>query len=223
MSGRSDRVIRVAMLEDDASYIETLRLVVETDPQLVFVAAFRNPIRFLNAMEELDIDVLLLDINLPKLTGVECIEAFKKAKSRARVVMLTVEAKKETVLDAFQKGADGYLLKDSSPEQVGDAIREVCADGAPMSPSIARLVVGLLKRSDTTVSFSSGTASEAVKRLTVREAEVLDWLAKGLKYAEIAARMGVSLDTVKTHVRAIYQKLEVRNRAEAMIHLSSDS
>ena len=92
-----------------------------------------------------------------------------------------------------------------------------------MSPSIARLVVGLLKRSDTTISFTSGTASEAVKRLTVREAEVLDWLAKGLKYAEIADKMGVSLDTVKTHVRAIYQKLEVRNRAEAMIHLSSDS
>ena len=217
MSDQNGRAIRVAMLEDDASYIETLRLVIDTDPKLVFVAGFRSPIRFLNALEELDIDVLLLDINLPKLAGTECIEALKSAKAKVRVVMLTVEAKKETVIDAFRKGADGYLLKDSSPEQVGAAIREVCAEGAPMSPSIARLVVGMLKRSEAT-SFSENTGSDAVKRLTNREGEVLDWLARGLKYAEIAERMGVSLDTVKSHLRSIYQKLEVRNRSEAMNH-----
>ena len=222
MSDPSDKAIRVALLEDDASYIDTLRLVIDTDPQLVFVAAFRNPIRFLNAMEELDVDVLLLDINLPKLTGIQCIEAFKKAKVRARVIMLTVEAKKETVMDAFLKGADGYLLKDSSPERVGAAVREVCMDGAPMSPSIARLVVGMLKRSDDS-AVGTVASTEALQRLTAREGEVLDWLARGLKYTEIAKRMGVSIDTVKTHVRSIYQKLEVRNRAEAMNHLLSES
>ena len=215
MCGRREKTIRVAMLEDDASYIETLRLVIDTEPRLVFVAAFRNPIRFLNAMEELDIDVLLLDINLPKLTGIECIEAFKLAKPDAHVIMLTVESRKETVMESFLKGADGYLLKDSSPEQVGNAVREVCTDGAPMSSSIARLVVGMLKRSEGT-PVSTIATSESVKRLTAREREVLDWLGKGLKYAEIAGEMGVSLDTVKTHVRSIYQKLGVRNRSEAM-------
>ena len=222
MSGVSEKVIRVAMLEDDASYIETLRLVVDTDPRLVFVAAFRNPIRFLNAMEELDIDVLLLDINLPKLTGIECIEAVKLAKPGARIIMLTVESKRETVMDSFLRGADGYLLKDSSPEQVGNAIGEVCSEGAPMSPAIARLVVGMLKRSELAPA-TAGSISEAVERLTTREGEVLGWLAKGLKYAEIAQQMGVSVDTVKTHVRSIYQKLEVRNRAEAMNHLKAHS
>ncbi len=218
MSSGDQGVIRVAMLEDDSSYIDTMRLVIETDPQLVFVAAFRNPVRFLNAVADLDVDVLLLDINLPKITGIECIRSFKELKPAARVVMLTVEIRRESVLEAFVNGADGYLLKDASPEQIGDGIREACDDGVPMSPSIARLVVGMLKRIESE-KLKRLPNSDAVNQLTSREREVLTILADGLKYAEIASRMEVSLDTVKSHVRSIYKKLGARNRAEAVNHL----
>lgn len=218
METTNQRPIRVAMLEDDASYIETLRLVIETDPCLVFVAAFRNPVRMLNAVEDLDVDVLLLDINLPKITGIECIGSFKQLKPEARVVMLTVEGRRDTVLEAFVNGADGYLLKDASPEQVGDAIREACEDGAPMSPAIARLVVGVLKKIELGKA-KQVPSGESLEQLTPREREVLALLSDGLRYSEIGGHLGVSLDTVKSHVRGVYQKLGVRNRAEAVNHL----
>ena len=207
------------MLEDDGSYIDTLRLVIETDPHLLFVAGFRDPIRFLGALEDLEIDVLLLDVNLPKMKGMECIEEFKTMMPNARVIMLTVEGSRETVLNAFTQGADGYLLKDSSPDQVSAAIQEVVKDGAPMSPSIARLVVGILKTTDSREDVMA--PSDLVVLLSQREREVLEHLAEGYRYAEIADRLSVATTTIKTHVKSIYRKLEVRNSAEAIKRLNN--
>ena len=217
MTNNGER-IRVAMLEDDASYIDTLRLVIDTDPHLTYVAGFRSPMRFLAAIEDLDIDVLLLDINMPKLSGIECIDSIKQAKPDLRLIMLTVEDRRETVLEAFSTGADGYLLKDASPEKVGKAIREVKQGGAPMSPSIARLVIGML-RSVEQKTPDRGDSKALDNLLTGREREVLHFLADGLQYSEIADKLFVSQDTIKSHIRSIYQKLGVRNRMEAVKHL----
>jgi DNA-binding NarL/FixJ family response regulator len=135
--------------------------------------------------------------------------------------MLTVEGSRETVLNAFTQGADGYLLKDSSPDQVSAAIQDVVKDGAPMSPSIARLVVGILKTSDSMESETS--TSDLVVLLSQREREVLEHLAEGYRYAEIAERLSVATTTIKTHVKSIYRKLEVRNSAEAIKRLNNRS
>ena len=222
MKKMKPRNVRVAMLEDDASYMETLRLVIETDPRLVYVGGFRSPVRFLSALEELEFEVLLLDINLPKLSGIECIGEVKKAKPTTKVLMLTVEERRETVLEAFSAGADGYLLKDSSPEEVGDSILELYQNGAPMAPAVARMIVGMLQKSKLEPG-DSRPSDELLTLLSQREREVLNLLSSGLRNAEIAERLNISIETVKTHIRSIYQKLGVRNRSEAVNHLFTRS
>lgn len=215
MKKKEPRNVRVAMLEDDASYMETLRLVIDTDPRLVYAGGFRNPVQFLSALTSLDFEVLLLDIRLPKLSGVECIGEVKKAKPTAKVLMLTVEERRETVLEAFSAGADGYLFKDSSPEEVGESILELYHNGAPMAPEVARMIVGMLQRTELMPDVAR-PSNELLTLLSKRESEVLNLLASGLRNGEIADRLNVSIETVKSHIRSIYQKLGVRNRSEAV-------
>lgn len=221
MTSSLDRPIRVAMVEDDASYIETLRLVIETDPRLTYVVGFRSPVSFLNILHELDIDVLLLDINLPRIQGTDCLPEILPVKPNLKVIMLTVEDQREIVLQSFMNGAEGYLLKDASPQEVGDAIVQVTREGAPMSPQIARLIVDILHNLNPE-QLPKVPSAKVETLLSKRERQVLDALAEGLQYAEIAQHLGIALDTVKSHVRSIYSKLEVRNRAEALRHRSGD-
>lgn len=214
--------IRIVILEDDDSYIRTLRLVIETDPGLVFVAAFRDPKRYLNAIDDLDFDVALLDINLPSITGLDCLGRLKQIKPRCRAIMLTVDDESSRIHRAFTEGADGYLLKDSSPDQVGQAIREVLDGGAPMSPAIARRVIRLLGNNRSTFHYCD-SQSIVAQILSTREREVLSLLSKGFRNIEIAEKLCISLDTVKTHTRSIYSKLKVRNRTEAVNIFTNNS
>ncbi|MCB1126668.1 MAG: response regulator transcription factor, partial [Verrucomicrobiae bacterium] len=210
--------ITVIAVEDDTAYSAVLRRVLEQVGRFRWDGSFANPVRFLTALPGLHADVFLLDIHMPRLSGLECIREIKQCLPEARVLMISIHDDDDYVLKAFLDGADGYLLKDSSPDQIVEAIHDARCGGAPMSPSIARKVVGILGRLQPgeTAPKPPSSSKAAVEALSTRETEVLELLAKGRRYTEIASEISVSLDTVKTHIRNIYRKLEVRNKAEAI-------
>jgi len=153
-------------------------------------------------------DVVLMDINLPGMNGVECVRRLKPLVPATQIIMLTVYQNAENIFNALAAGATGYLLKQTPPEELLTAIQEVHAGGSPMSSHIARKIVQSFQRPVTTSSES--------QTLTPREAEVLELLAKGFLYKEIADATKVTYATVHTHIRHIYEKLHVRSRTEAV-------
>ena len=153
--------------------------------------------------------VVLMDINLPGLNGVECVRRLKPQLSGAQIIMLTVYQNTEHIFNALAAGATGYMLKQTPPAELLTAIKEVHAGGSPMSSHIARKIV----QSFQSPVAAAGTGSSS---LSPREAEVLDLLAKGFLYKEIADQMKVSYATVHTHIRHVYEKLHVRSRTEAV-------
>jgi DNA-binding NarL/FixJ family response regulator len=152
--------------------------------------------------------VVLMDINLPKMSGVECTRLLKNSMPAVQIVMLTVYENSDHIFAALEAGASGYLLKKTPPEQLIEAIREVHSGGSPMSTDIARKVVASFRR--------ESAVGKAEDMLSAREQEVLDHLVKGFLYKEIADALKISLDTVRTHVRHVYEKLHVRSRTEAV-------
>jgi DNA-binding NarL/FixJ family response regulator len=153
-------------------------------------------------------EVVLMDINLPGLNGVECMRRLKPHVRGAQIIMLTVYQKTEHIFNALAAGATGYMLKQTPPAELLTAIKDVQAGGSPMSSHIARKIVQSFQH--------SAPASVETESLSPREAEVLDLLAKGFLYKEIADQMKVSYATVHTHIRHIYEKLHVRSRTEAV-------
>ncbi len=210
--------INVVMVEDDASYTAVMRRVLKEVADIQWVGSYVNPVRFLTELPQLSADVFLLDIHMPKLSGLECIRDIKQCLPDASVIMISVHDDGDYVLKAFLEGADGYLLKDSTPDQVIDAIHEAQRGGAPMSTSIARKVISILGRTRSGGAHPKPAPPDAptVDVLTNRETEILKLLSEGRRYAEIATESCISLDTVKTHIRNIYRKLEVRNKVEAI-------
>lgn len=152
-------------------------------------------------------DVVLMDINLPGMNGVECVRQLKPRHPDLQIVMLTIYDNLEQVFEALTAGATGYLLKQTPPEALLEALRDVAHGGSPMSSQIARKVVQ---------SFHAGTPSGEVDKLSDRERDVLDFLAKGFLLKEIAEQLGLGYDTVRTYVRRIYEKLHVHSRAQAV-------
>jgi DNA-binding NarL/FixJ family response regulator len=153
-------------------------------------------------------DVVLMDINLPGMNGVECVRRLKQSQPDMQVVMLTAYEDTENIFNALAAGASGYLLKRAPRAELLEAIREVCRGGSPMTPHIARKVVQ---------SFQKPVASsQPVENLSEREQEVLDCLSQGFLYKEIAEKLGISYETVHTYIRRIYEKLQVRTRTEAV-------
>ena len=163
------------------------------------------------ALEGLPVDkpqVVLMDINLPGMSGVECVRKLKQALPETLVVMLTAYEDTENIFNALAAGAAGYLLKRAPRAELLDAIREVCRGGSPMTPHIARKVV---------LSFQKPAATaHPTENLSQREQEVLDCLSQGFLYKEIAEKLGISYETVHTYIRRIYEKLQVRTRTEAV-------
>ena len=153
-------------------------------------------------------DVVLMDLNLPGLSGIECTLELKKLRPSAQVLMLTIEDDSERVFAALRAGAAGYLLKAAPPGEILEGIQLVARGGSPMSAVIARRVVE---------SFhGQGGPSAAKDSLTAREIEVLDRIARGRRIKEVAAELGVSVTTVQTYLRRIYEKLQVHSQAEAV-------
>lgn len=213
----SSRVpIQLLAVEDDARYRDSVETLVRHTPGLVWMGGFSAAPAALAWLDVDDraIDVVLLDIELPQMSGIRAIPQFKARLPRAAVIMLTVFEEPRTILGAICAGADGYLLKKTlAPELVGQ-IRAISAGGAPLTPAVARTVLQLVR----TLGGDASTESTEPGRLalTPREQEVLRALVQGLSYKEVGAQLGVTLETVRTHIRALYRKLQVHSVAAAV-------
>lgn len=202
------KVIRVAVVEDDGEIRQLLRSMLMRADQLQVVGTYPDADAYLEALERILPDVVLMDIGLPGMNGIECVRQAKPRLPSVQYLMSTVFESPAYIHQALCVGATGYLLKNAEPEEIIAAVRDIHAGGSPMSPPIARLVVA---------SFQHQSEREIQDHmLTEREKGVLDQLANGLMYKEIAAKAGISTETVRKHVRNIYEKLQVKSRMEAV-------
>lgn len=205
---------RVALLEDDPGYRAGLAGLLSAEPGFEVVAVFDAVAPFLRAVREDDApwDLVISDLGLPDGKGVDAIREVKRAAPTVTVVAVTVFEDPDTILEAICAGADGYLLKRTGAKEVVAQIRVVLAGGSPLTPAVARTVVGMLRRPPAPVP-AAGELD-----LSEREREVLRLLAEGLLYKQVAAALDLSVETVKTYVRRIYRKLQVQTVAQAVHH-----
>lgn len=201
--------IRVAIVEDDRRIRESLAVLLAGTPELRLVGAFANAEDGLRELPPLRPDVVLLDINLPGLSGIEAVSRLRTLSPQTAVLMLTVYEDAEQIFRALQNGARGYLVKRTAPHKLLEAIVEAHQGGAPMSPQIARKVVQHFHQ--------LGPVLSDLEKLTPRERQVLDELAKGSLYKEIADHLGIGIETVRSYLSSIYAKLHVHNRTEAVV------
>jgi len=200
--------IRVSIVEDDAQIRKSLSDLIADAPGYSCVAAYPTAEQALKFIPHETPEVVLLDIHLPKMSGVECARRLKAALPGLQIVMHTVYEDSETVFQALEAGASGYLLKRTPPAKLLEALAEVRQGGAPMSMHIARKVVQ---------SFQKRPSAKASENLTAREQEVLDYVAQGYINKEIADAMRLSVETVRGYLKNIYDKLHVRSRTEAVV------
>ena len=201
--------IRVSIVEDNRGTRESLTELLTRAPALNFVKAHPSGEDALAHIPADAPDVVLMDINLPQMNGIECVSRLKQKLPKTQVLMLTTYEEGDLIFDSLRKGASGYLLKNLPPAELVQAIEQVHAGGAPMSMQIARKVVNHFQqikkpRSD-------------MEQLTKREHEILALLAKGFLYKEIADQLGISLSTVRAHLHTVYEKLHVQSRTEAVV------
>ena len=204
--------ICVAIVEDDRSVRENLSVLIDLAPGFRCVAACASAEEAWQRLPVTAPEVVLVDIHLPGRNGIECVAKLKSLLPQTQVIMLTIEEDSEQVFESLKAGANGYLVKSVAPEKILQAISEVHDGGAPMSSHIARSVVSAFRQPPAT--------RNPELCLSPREEEVLRFLAKGHRSKEIAEELGVSIGTVNTYVRHIYEKLHVRSRAEAVARLS---
>ena len=200
--------ITVSLVEDNNELRGTLARMIDRAAGFKCLSQFANAEDALAAIPQEKPDVVLMDINLPGMNGVECVRQLKQHAPQTLVLMLTAYEDTENIFNALAAGAAGYLLKRSKSVELLDAIREVMRGGSPMSTHIARKVVQSF--------LKTGPSPEPTENLSPREQEVLDCLSQGFLYKEIAEKIGVSYETVHTYVRRIYEKLQVRTRTEAV-------
>jgi len=200
--------ITVSIIEDDQKTRQALTMRVNRSPSLRCLAGYANAELALKGIPDEKPDVVLVDINLPGMSGIECVAKLKKQLQQLAILMITTYEESELIFNSLRMGAKGYLLKNAPPEELVQAIEQVHAGGAPMSMQIARKVVD---------HFYQQQASSGLEQLSKREEEVLSLLAKGLLYKEIGEALNISLHTVRTHILHIYEKLHVQSRTEATV------
>lgn len=200
---------KVAIVEDDPRIRESLRELLNDSTGLRCVSAHGSAEDALRDLPGQAPDVVLMDINLPGMSGIEAVFRLREKVRDIPVLMLTVYEDADRVFEALKHGARGYLLKRTAPAKLIDAIHEARAGGAPMSPQIARKVVQHF--------HLLGPSPQAPDNLTPREQEILALLAQGRLYKEIADALGIGTETVRSHLSAIYRKLHVRSRTEAVV------
>ncbi|MDX1942883.1 MAG: response regulator transcription factor [Saprospiraceae bacterium] len=196
-------VTRVCIVEDDHVIREAFATLIGAIDNYDIVGTYGNAEDAIAAVESVRPDVLLMDIELPGINGIEGISRIKKIRPKTQVIVVTVYENDDLVFRALCEGAGGYLTKNMKPERLIEAIREIMEGGAPMSTNIARMVVS---------SFQKNHNSP----LTARETEVLELLAQGKSYSSIAQELYVDKETIRTHIKNIYWKLEVHSKAEAI-------
>ena len=200
--------ISVSIVEDSDKFRETMARVLNRSEGFRCISQYPNAEDALKALPEDKPEVVLMDINLPGINGVECVRQLKVLMPTIQVMMLTVYEDTENIFNALAAGATGYMLKRTSRDELLEAIKEVHRGGSPMTTHIARKVVLSFQR--------AAPAASPTENLSPREQEVLDCLAKGFLYKEIAEKLSISYETVHTYIRRIYEKLQVRTRTEAV-------
>ena len=211
MSARlaDDMPIKVAIVDDDEGIRASLATLIRRAPALRLIGDYADAEAALKEIPHRPPDVVLMDINLPGINGVECVRQLKGSLPAIQFLMLTVYEDSDSLFNSLKAGASGYLLKRTASARLLDAIRDVHGGGAPMTPQLARRVVQYFSK--------PGDGEASVARLTPGEKEFLDQLAKGYAYKEIADRMTISIDTVRSYVRTVYEKLHVHSRTEAVV------
>lgn len=201
--------ITVSIVDDDAGLRDSIPRFLRTARGVKFMSAYASAEEALVALPKEKPDVVLMDINMASMDGIECTRRLKATSPDTQILMLTIYEDTERIFRALSAGASGYLLKRAAPAKLLDAIREVFAGGSPMSGPIARKVVQ---------SFRQGSpAAKESDALSERERQVLECLAKGYAYKQISDELGVSMDTTRTYIRRIYEKLHVHTRTDAVV------
>ncbi len=201
--------IKIIIVEDDDAVREALHMLINGSEGYECIAACRSAEDALLEISKQQPHVVLMDINLPGMNGIECVVGIKNSWPAIQVMMLTVFDNTDEIFKSLTAGATGYLLKKTQPAKLLEAISELVKGGSPMSGEIARKVVQTFARP---VQHPFPEA-----KLTAREEEILAYLSKGFMYKEIAAALFISIETVRTHIRNIYQKLQVRTRTEVVV------
>jgi DNA-binding NarL/FixJ family response regulator len=204
--------ISVSIVEDNDKLRGTLAKVIGRSEGFRFVSDYASAEEALADLPKHKPEVVLMDINLPGMNGVECVRRLKALLPHTQVMMLTVYEDTENIFNALAAGASGYMLKRTPTKELLEAIHEVHRGGSPMTAHIARLVVQSFQKSAAPAPSAAGELAE----LSEREQQVLDLLSQGLIYKEIADKLGISYETVHTYIRRIYEKLQVRTRTEAV-------
>jgi len=206
-------LIDVAIIEDDEGVRECLQALIDGSSECRCRQTFRSGEGAIPRLLVDPVQVVLVDIGLPGISGIEVIRRLKRKLPAMKSVMLTVYEDDEKIFSALEAGADGYILKRSSPDEILQAVKEVHSGGAPMTGIIARKVIQHFRVTPL------GAAADELNSLSDREGEILNLLAKGDLYKEIASKLGISYETVHSHIRRIYEKLHVRSRAQAVSKL----
>ena len=202
--------IKVAIVEDDEGIRTSLVTLIRRASSLKLTGDYGDAETALKEIPRNPPDVVLMDINLPGIKGPDCVRQLKAQLSKVQFLMLTVYEDSDSLFNSLKAGASGYLLKRTASARLLEAIRDVHAGGSPMTPQLARRVVQFFTR-------PAEEAASPVASLTPGEREFLDQLANGYAYKEIADRMKISIDTVRSYVRTVYEKLHVHSRTEAVV------
>jgi DNA-binding NarL/FixJ family response regulator len=201
--------IKVSIVEDNRGTRESLKELLGRASTLRCVGAHANGDGALREIPAENPDVILMDINLPGMSGIECVARLKHRVPKAQVLMLTTYDESDLIFESLRAGAHGYLLKNMAPAELVQAVEQVHGGGSPMSMHIARKVVNHFQQIK--------QPSSEVEKLTKREQEILALLAKGYLYKEIADQLGISLSTVRAHLHTVYEKLHVQSRTQAVV------
>jgi DNA-binding NarL/FixJ family response regulator len=201
-------MIRVAIVEDNQILRKSMEQLFGQTEDLCCVASIKNLLNVVSVFQKSTPDIVLMDIGLPDISGIEGVRTLKNNFEHMQILMFTVFEDDDKIFDAIREGASGYLLKKTRPLDIIDAIRELHQGGSPMSPSVARKVVQF---------FHHGPAlKEEDFQLTVREKEILFALVDGLSYKKIAAKYYLSVHTIRKHISSIYEKLHVHSKSQAV-------
>jgi DNA-binding NarL/FixJ family response regulator len=200
--------ITLAIVEDLDEVREGLKQFISLNPEFIVLDTYKTAEEAVYDIPLKKPDIAIMDISLPGMSGIECIRQLKNKVPQTQFMMFTVYENDEKVFEALKAGASGYLLKNTGLIQMIEALQELYNGGSPMSANIARKLVK--------VFYEQQTGSAVVEVLSQRENEILQWLAKGLLYKEIAEQLSISTSTVRQHIHKIYEKLHVQNRTEAI-------
>lgn len=197
----------ILIYEDNKDYAESLIAFFQMEDDLEVLGHYENPSKVKTQIVEYNPDVVIMDIDMPKMNGIEALKEIRKTDAEALVLMLTVFDDEDRIFESIQSGANGFLLKESKPKKIIEAIRDVVDGGAPMTGSVARKVLQ---------QFTVVKPKEETADLSKREKEILSFLVNGMSYKMIASTCSISYHTVNAHIRKIYEKMHVNSATEAV-------